>query len=70
MERQARRGRSMICDQTLTSLPRPKNHLVVLTGLHHPCAGAEPQLSAWLSAEFVTLQPPTLNALLPKLSAT
>lgn len=48
-------GGSMIC--ALTLLPGPKNHLVVLTGLHHPCAGAEPQLSARLNSSLSTHQP-------------
>lgn len=46
-------GGSMICDQALTLLPGPKNHLVVLTGLHHPCA----ELSARLNSSLSTHQP-------------
>lgn len=50
------RDRSMSCGQALTLLPGPKTHPAVLTGLHHPCAGAGAQLSAQLCAEFITLQ--------------
>lgn len=61
--------RSLICHQALTLLPGPKNHPAVLTALHHPYAGAEPQLFAQFNAQFITLQP--LGALQPKkISAT
>jgi len=62
---------SMMYEQALTICLGPKNHMLVLAGLHPPRAGAqharaETLLSAQPSVEFTTLQPPSLGAALPK----